>query len=166
MQVTNNVVVSFHYSLRGDDGGEIESSRGSGQPVVALIGHGGIIPGLEKALLGHSVGDTLEVEVEPADAYGPRMEGNIQRVPKKYFRDAARLRPGMTTMLALKEGGQRVVTVGKVGSSVIDVDLNHPLAGKHLHFDIEIVAVREASKDEIAHGHVHGPEGVDHGEAH
>jgi FKBP-type peptidyl-prolyl cis-trans isomerase SlyD len=166
MQVTNNVVVSFHYSLRGEDAVDIESSRGSGQPVVVLVGHGGIIPGLERALLGHSAGDRLGVDVEPADAYGPRMEGNVQRVAKKYFRDAARLRPGMTTTLALKEGGQRRVVVDKVGSSVIDVDLNHPLAGKRLHFDIEIVAVREASKDEVAHGHVHGPEGVEHGEQH
>ena len=166
MQVAKNTVVSMHYTLNGEDGAKIESSRDSAQPVVALIGHKGIIPGLEKALVGHSAGDSLEVEVAPEDACGPRQEGNLQRVPKKYFRDAARLRPGMTTMLSMKDGGQRMVTVGKVGSSVIDVDLNHPLAGRKLKFAIEIIGVRDATAEEVAHGHVHGPEGVDHGDGH
>lgn len=166
MQVAANTVVSMHYTLSGEDGAKIESSRDSGQPVVALIGHKGIIPGLEKALIGHSAGDSLEVDVAPEDAYGPRQEGNLQRVPKKYFRDAARLRPGMTTLLSMKDGGKRMVTVGKVGSSVIDVDLNHPLAGRKLHFAVEIIGLREATAEEIAHGHVHGPEGVEHGDGH
>lgn len=166
MQVANNTVVSLHYTLTGEDGAKIESSRDSSQPVVALIGHKGIIAGLERALIGHSAGDAIEVEVAPEDAYGPRQEGNLQRVPKKYFRDAARLRPGMTTVLSMKDGGTRMVTVGKVGSSVIDVDLNHPLAGRRLHFAVEILAVREAGAEEIAHGHVHGPEGVEHGDGH
>ena len=161
MQVANNTVVSFHYTLK-DDGKDVESSRHSAQPIEALIGHGGIIAGLEKALLGHVAGDRLEVEVEPGDAYGERREGQQQRVPKKYFRDAARLKPGMITSIALKEGGQRTVTIMKVGSSVIDVDLNHPLAGRKLNFDVEIVAVREATAEEISHRHVHGAGGVQH----
>jgi FKBP-type peptidyl-prolyl cis-trans isomerase SlyD len=166
MQVDKNTVVSFHYSVSGENGEQIESSRERGTPIEALIGHGGIIPGLEKALIGHAEGDRVEVDVEPADAYGERREGNIQRVPKKYFRDGARLRPGMTTMLSMKEGGQRTVVVNKVGSSVIDVDLNHPLAGRKLRFDVEIVTVREAADEEIAHGHVHGPDFKHHaGEA-
>jgi FKBP-type peptidyl-prolyl cis-trans isomerase SlyD len=162
MQVANNTVVSIHYTLSDETGQEIESSRMSGQPIEALIGHGGIIPGLEKALIDHAVGDRVEVDVEPADAYGERNEAQVQRVPKKYFRDGARLKPGMITALAMKEGGQRTVSVIKVGSSVVDVDLNHPLAGKKLHFDVEIVSVREASAEEISHKHVHGPGGVDH----
>jgi FKBP-type peptidyl-prolyl cis-trans isomerase SlyD len=162
MQVANNTVVSLHYTLSDGTGQKIESSRDSGQPIEALIGHGGIIPGLEKALIGHAVGERIEVDVEPADAYGERNETQLQRVPKKYFRDGARLKPGMLTALAMKEGGQRTVSVIKVGSSVVDVDLNHPLAGKKLHFDVEIVSVREASAEEISHKHVHGAGGVDH----
>ena len=100
--------------------------------------------------------------MQPAEGYGARTEGQTQRVPKKYFRDPARLKPGMLTALAMKEGGQRMVTVIKVGSSVVDVDLNHPLAGKTLHFDVEILAVRAASAEEIAHKHVHGTGGVEH----
>lgn len=162
MQIANNTVVSFHYILGGGDSAPIESSRDSGQPVVVLIGHGGIIPGVEQALMGRMAGDNLQVDVEPEQGYGLRKDDALQRVPKKYFRDAARLRPGMIANLAMKEGGTRSVTVLKVGSSVVDVDLNHPLAGQRLHFDIEILAVRPAASEEIAHGHVHGPEGVDH----
>ncbi len=162
MQVAKDTVVSMHYSLTDTTGREIESSRHGGQPIEALIGHGGIIPGLEKSLIDHVAGDRVEVDVLPADAYGERNEGQIQRVPKKYFRDAARLKPGMVTALAMKEGGQRMVSVVKLGSSVVDVDLNHPLAGKTLHFDVEILAVRAASAEEIAHKHVHGAGGVQH----
>ncbi|HET9032812.1 MAG TPA: peptidylprolyl isomerase [Dokdonella sp.] len=161
MQIAKDTVVSMHYTL-SDETGEIESSRNTAQPIEALIGHGGMIPGLENALMGHTTGDQVEVDVVPAEAYGERDEGQVQRVPKKYFRDGARLKPGVITALAMKDGGQRTVTVIKVGSSVVDVDLNHPLAGKTLHFAVEILAVREASAEEIAHRHVHGPGGVEH----
>ncbi len=162
MQVAQDTVVSIHYTLTDESGQEIESSRLSGQPIEALIGHGGIIPGLEKALIGHAVGDQVEVDVAPGDAYGERDEDQVQRLPKKYFRDGAKLKPGMITNLALKEGGQRTVSVIKVGSSVVDVDLNHPLAGKKLHFTVEILSVREASAEEISHRHVHAVGGVEH----
>ena len=162
MSIAANSVVSLHYSLSAESGKEIENSRQGAGPIQVLVGHGGIIPGLVRALLGREAGDAFEVVVAPADAYGERQEGSMQRVPKKYFRDGARLKPGMVTVLATKEGGQRTVVVAKVGSSVIDVDLNHPLAGLTLTFQIEIVSVREASEEEIAHGHVHGPGGVEH----
>ncbi len=161
MQIAKDTVVSMHYIL-SDAAGEVENSRESKQPIEALIGHGGMIPGLEKALIGHEAGDQVTVELTPADAYGERNESEVQRLPKKYFRDGARLKPGMIATLAMKEGGQRTVTVVKVGSSVIDVDLNHPLAGKSLNFDVEILSVREATADEISHRHVHGPAGVEH----
>lgn len=162
MSIAANSVVSLHYALSSDAGIEIENSRQAGAPIQVLVGHGGIIPGLERALLGHETGDAFDVVVAPADAYGERREGNMQRVPKKYFRDGARLKPGMVTVLSTKDSGQRTVVVAKVGSSVIDVDLNHPLAGMTLTFRIEILAVRDASEEEIAHGHVHGPGGVEH----
>jgi FKBP-type peptidyl-prolyl cis-trans isomerase SlyD len=162
MQVAKDTVVSLHYTLHADDGLKIESSRDGGEPVHVLVGHGGIIRGLEKALIGHDAGEQFSVDVAPEDAYGERQDGNVQRVPKKYFKDAARLRPGMTAMLSMKDGGNRSVTILKIGSSVVDVDLNHPLAGRDLRFDVEIVAVREASAEEISHRHVHGPGGVEH----
>ncbi len=162
MQVAKDTVVSMHYTLTDATGSEIESSRSAGQAVETLIGHGGIIPGLEAALIDHVAGDLIEVDVQPAEAYGERNEGQTQRVPKKYFRDGTRLKPGMITALAMKEGGQRTVSVIKVGSSVVDVDLNHPLAGKALHFNVEILSVRPASAEEIAHKHVHGTGGVEH----
>ena len=161
MKIAKDTVVSMHYTV-SDETGEIESSRQAAQPTQALIGHGGIIPGLENALIGHEAGDQVTADIAPAEAYGERNEGQQQRVPKKYFRDGARLKPGMITTLAMKEGGQRSVTVVKVGSSVVDIDLNHPLAGKTLHFDVEILEVREASAEEISHRHVHGAGGVEH----
>ena len=155
MQIEKNKVVTMHYSVAGTDGARIEDSRASGQPIEVLVGHGGVIPGVEKALLGRTGGERFAVDVTAAEGYGERQPGNLQRVPKKYFRDAARLKPGMLTALAMKQGGQRMVTVLKVGSSVIDVDLNHPLAGRDLHFEIEILGVRDADETEVAHGHVH-----------
>lgn len=155
MQVEKNKVVSIHYSVAGKDGDAIESSRERGTPIEILVGHGGVIAGVERALIGRSSGDRFTVDVDPVDGYGEREEAKLQRVPKKYFKDGARLRPGMTTVLSMKEGGQRMVTVHKVGSSVVDVDLNHPLAGRSLRFDVEIIAIRDAADEEIAHGHVH-----------
>lgn len=163
MQAAKDTVVSMHYTLHAEDGLKIESSRDGGEPVHILVGSGGIIPGLEKSLIGHSAAEQFSVDVEPQEAYGERQEDNLQRVPKKYFKDASRLRPGLTAVLSMKDGGQRSVTVRKVGSSVVDVDLNHPLAGRKLRFDVEIVAVRAATAEEISHRHVHGPGGVQHG---
>ena len=156
MQVENNKVVAFHYSVSAD-GDPVDGSRERGQPLEVLIGHGGIIPGLENALIGHAVGDRFEVSVPPAEAYGERQADSIQRVPTKYFQNAHQLRPGSVAVLALREGGHRQVSVVKVGTSVIDVDVNHPLAGRTLAFDIEITAIRDATPEEIAHRHVHGP---------
>jgi len=113
------------------------------------------VPGVEKALTGREAGEKFEIDVAPEDAYGERQDGLLQRVPKKYFQNAQKLKPGMTTVLQTRDGGQRVVTIHKVGMSAIDVDHNHPLAGKTLHFDIEIVDVRAAAPEEIAHGHAH-----------
>ena len=159
MQVEKNKVVSIHYRVTDNTGELVDSSHERGEPLPVLIGYNAIVPGLENALLGRSAGERFEITVPPADAYGERGQDNIQRVPKKYFKDGARLRPGMTTVLSLREGGQRMVTVQKVGMSVIDVDLNHPLAGKDLNFEVEVVSVRDADSEELAHRHAHGPGG-------
>ena len=105
-------------------------------------------------------GDSFGVDVAAADAYGERRDGLTQRVPKKHFGNQ-RLVPGQQVVLQTNFG-PRAVTIQKVGMSVVDVDLNHPMAGKDLHFDVEIVDVREASPEEIEHGHVHGEGGHHH----
>lgn len=160
MKAEKDKVVEFHYKLTDDTGALIDSSHEQ-EPLAILFGRGMIIPGLEQAMTGHESGDRFDVVVSPEQAYGERREGLTQRVAKKYFRDAEQLRPGMTTVLNT-ENGHRQVTVTKVGSSVVDVDLNHPLAGKTLRFDIEITDVRDATADELDHGHVHGPGGHHH----
>lgn len=161
MKAAKDTVVGFHYRLTDSDGKLVEDSRTADKPTLVLLGHGQIVPGVEAALEGHEAGDSFEVDVEPGQAYGEQRENMIQRVPKKYFRDGKRLKPGMTTVLNLRDGGQQMVTVHKVGMSTIDVDINHPLAGKTLKFAIEVVDVREASPEELAHGHAHPP-GSDH----
>ncbi|MFC5740655.1 FKBP-type peptidyl-prolyl cis-trans isomerase [Dyella tabacisoli] len=156
MKAGKDKVISLHYTLTVD-GEKVESSLDRNEPLWVLLGHGQLIPGLEKALEEHEAGESLQVDVAPVDGYGERQDGQIQRVPKKYFQQAAKLKPGMTTVLALKEGGHRVVVVHKVGMSTVDVDLNHPMAGKSLHFDVNIIEVRDGSEEEIKHGHAHPP---------
>lgn len=160
MQIAKDTVVQFHYTVSELDQPPIESSRG-GEPLAILMGHGGIIQGLEAAMLGKNAGDAFEVTVAPENGYGDHQEGLVQRVPKKYLRDADRLKPGMQTRVQTKEG-QRMATVLKVGMSVIDLDMNHPMAGKTLSFAVEVVDVREASSEELAHGHAHAPGGHHH----
>jgi FKBP-type peptidyl-prolyl cis-trans isomerase SlyD len=161
MKIEKDKVVSFHYSLSEESGTPVEDSR-EREPLTIMFGHGNIIAGLEQAMAGHVAGDRFDVVVAPAQGYGERREDATQRVPKKYFRDAEHLQPGMATVLNTKDGRQQMATVIKVGSSVIDVDLNHPMAGKTLNFAIEITDVREPTAEELAHGHVHGPGGHQH----
>ncbi|TAL73984.1 MAG: peptidylprolyl isomerase [Rhodanobacter sp.] len=158
MKAGKDKVVALHYTL-SVDGAQVESSHDRNEPLWILLGHGQLIPGLEKALEDHEAGDAVKATIAPEDGYGERREGQIQRVPKKYFQDAKHLKPGMATVLALKEGGHRAVTVHKVGMSTVDVDLNHPMAGKTLDFDVTLQEVREATKEELEHGHAH-PDGV------
>jgi FKBP-type peptidyl-prolyl cis-trans isomerase SlyD len=166
MRAEKDSVVSFHYSVRdaADAASEpFDDSRKRGEPMWALLGHGQLVPGVEKALAGREAGEKFEVDIASADAYGDYQEGLLQRVPKKYFRDAQRLKPGVTTVLQTRDGGQRQVTVRKVGMTTVDVDHNHPLAGKALHFDIEVVEVRAAASEELQHGHAHPGDGHAHG---
>lgn len=160
MQVAKDRVVRFHYTLSDADGQRMESSVG-GEPLAMLWGHGGLIPGVEQALDGRQAGDTFEITVPPEEGYGHRREDLVQRLPKKYFKQPEKLRPGVVTQVQTAQG-PRAVTVRKVGMSVIDVDGNHPLAGQTLNFAIEVVDVREATPEEIDHGHVHGEGGAHH----
>ena len=160
MKIEKDRVVRFHYAVAEAGQEPVENSKDGGQPLAILFGHGNIIPGLEKAMDGREAGDSFKATVPAAEAYGERRDGLSQRIPKKHF-GAQKLEPGMQVVLQTNFG-PRAVTIEKVGMSVVDVDLNHPMAGKDLEFDIEIVEVREASAEELAHGHVHGDGGHQH----
>ena len=160
MKIEKDRVVRFHYAVAESGGEAVENSKEGGQPLAILFGRGNIIPGLEKAMEGKEAGESFKANVAAADAYGERRDGLSQRIPKKHFGEQ-KLAPGMQVVLNTNFG-PRAVTIQKVGMSVVDVDLNHPMAGKDLDFDIEIVEVREASEEEIAHGHVHGEGGHEH----
>ncbi|HEY0334502.1 MAG TPA: peptidylprolyl isomerase [Stenotrophomonas sp.] len=159
MKIEKDRVVRFHYTVSEVGQPPIESSTDR-EPLAIMIGHGNVIPGLENAMMDKEAGEHFGVDVTAADAYGERREGLSQRVPKKHFGNT-KLAPGMQVVLQTNFG-PRAVTVEKVGMSVVDVDLNHPMAGKDLHFDVEIVEVREASAEEVEHGHVHGDGGHHH----
>ena len=160
MIIEDKKVVSFHYELTNEEGEQLESSRDR-EPMTYLHGANNIIPGLENAMAGKSAGDEFRVTVEPAEAYGERKEANIQRISAKHFKNLRKLAPGQIVGLQTQQGPVQV-TVVKVGRFNVDVDANHPLAGQALTFDVEVTGVRDASEEETAHGHVHGPGGVDH----
>lgn len=157
MQIQANKVVSLHYTVTDENGVELESTRRNPTPWALLVGHGGVPPGLEKALLGRKVGDTFEVTLTPEEGFGVRDESRRQRVPKKYFRDADQLKPGMVTVLTTSDKRRQQVTVRKMGLTVVDIDLNHPMAGLTVTFDIEITDMRDPDREELDHRHAHGP---------
>ena len=159
MKIEKDHVVRLHYTVSEAGGESIESSRES-EPLAVLIGHNAIIPGLEAALIGREAGETFDVTVSPDQAYGERRPGLVQRIPRKHFKNQ-KLAVGMQIVVPTQMG-PRPVTVEKIGLSVVDVDLNHPMAGKSLGFNVEIVDVREATAEEKEHGHVHGDGGVEH----
>ena len=160
MQIAENTAVTFHYTLTSDAGEVIDSSSGR-EPLAYLHGAGTIVPGLESAMEGRAPGDRFEVKVSPEEGYGPRHEGMIQSVPRSAFQGVDRIEVGMQFQARGPQGSMSV-TVTEVSDEQVTVDGNHPLAGQNLNFAIEVVSVREASAEEIAHGHIHGPGGHEH----
>lgn len=153
--ISKNTIVAFHYELKDEDGERLESS--DKEPMVYL--HGGyrnVLPALETALDGRAKGDQLSVTLPPEQAYGLRREDSMQRIPIKHLlTKQKRLKPGMAVVVNTQEGPRDVVVV-KVGKFNVDVDTNHPLAGKTVTFDIEIQDIRDATPEEISHRHAHG----------
>lgn len=157
--ITKDTAVRFNYILKDESGNVIDQSQG--EPLAYLHGHNNIIPGLEKELEGKSAGDSLTAVIEPADAYGEYQEQAVQQVPRANFQGVDNIQPGMQFQ-SEAEGQVMLVTVTDVNDDTVTVDANHPLAGKKLSFDVEIVEVRAATEDELNHGHVHGVGGVQH----
>lgn len=160
MQIADRTVASFHYTLTSPQGEVIDSSRGR-EPLPYLHGVGQIVPGLEKAMAGRSAGDTFQVVVPASEGYGDSNPEMMQSVPRSAFPEDVEIAPGMQ-FEAQGPMGPVTVVVKSVDAETVTIDANHPLAGTPLHFDIEIVEVREASVEEVLHGHVHGAGGHHH----
>ena len=160
MKIAKNTVVSFDYTLKNDNGDVLDSSEG-GQPLAYLHGAGNIIPGLEEALEGRAAGDEFQVSIEAADAYGEIDDELTQVVPRNLFQGVDQIEVGMQFQAQTAEGVQ-VVRIAAVEGDDVTIDANHPLAGERLHFDVNVAEVREASSEELEHGHVHSEEGCGH----
>ena len=159
MQISDNKVALIHYTLTNGDGEVLDSSDGA-EPLAYVHGQGNLVPGLEKALAGKQQSDKLEVSVVPEEGYGPVVDEMIQTVPRDAFAGVEEINVGMR-FEASTAGGPVSVEVTKVEGDEVTVDGNHPLAGQTLNFDVEVMEVRDATEDELAHGHVHG-EGCNH----
>jgi FKBP-type peptidyl-prolyl cis-trans isomerase SlyD len=161
MQVAENTVVSFDYTLTDPNGNTLDSSSGR-EPLAYLHGASNIIPGLEAEMAGKSSGDAFKVTIPAASAYGERDEQLVQPVPRQSFPAGAQIEVGQQFQARSPDGQARVVRVVKVDPEQVTVDANHPLAGVPLTFDVQIREVREATAEEIEHGHVHGAGGHHH----
>ena len=155
MQIGAKKAVSIDYTLKNDEGEVLDSSEGQ-SPLVYLHGAGNLIVGLEKALEGKQAGDHVVVSIEPEEAYGEFNPELVATLKRSMFEGVDTLEVGMQFHASAPDGGMQVVTVRDVDGDDVVVDGNHPLAGQRLNFDVKVVEVREASADELAHGHIHG----------
>lgn len=166
LRVEPNRVVAFHYRLREvrPDGAVspwLEESFGR-QPLYYLHGHGNVIAGLEQALTGKKAGDAINITLPPELAYGPRTSNEMMRVPIKHLLgNPKNLVPGSIVSVKTNQGARNALVI-KIGKFNVDLDTNHPYAGRTLHYQVEVLGVRHATPEEVAHRHVHGPGGHRH----
>ena len=160
MEISKDRVVSIDYTLTGEQGQVLDSSDGR-EPLAYLHGAGNIIPGLETALEGKNEGEQVKVTIVPAQGYGEHDPKLVQVVPRKAFTGAPTITPGMQFQGNTNQG-PRIITVTKVEGDDITIDANHPLAGQTLNFDVKVVGIRDATAEELSHGHVHGAGGHQH----
>jgi FKBP-type peptidyl-prolyl cis-trans isomerase SlyD len=162
MTITENKVVLIHFTLKDSAGETLDSSEGR-EPLAFIQGIGNIIVGLEEALAGKAIGDKVSATIEPEKAYGVRVDENVHIVPLSSFQADGdeKLVEGMQVRVETNEGVS-IADVAKIDGEEVTLDLNHPLAGETLFFDVEIIDVREATKQELEHGHAHGPGGHHH----
>jgi len=161
MRISEQKVVTMNYEVADDQGKLIDRSE-EGGPLAYIHGNGQLIPGLETALEGRGKGDKIAVDVPPEQGYGERDEEGVQIVARNQFDDSVEIEVGMQFEAQDDDEGHQIVTVAAVDGENITLDTNHPLAGKNLRFKVEILDVRDASTEELSHGHVHGPGGHDH----
>jgi len=160
VEITADRVVIIHYTLKDDAGAVLDSSAG-GEPLAYIQGHGNLVPGLEKALEGKQDGESVAVSLAPADGYGVRDAALVQRVPKRTLQGSGEIKKGMQFQ-ARTDDGMRLFTVTAVVGDMVTLDGNHPLADQTLNFNVQVVSVREATSEELEHGHVHGAGGHHH----
>ncbi|CAC9654644.1 FKBP-type peptidyl-prolyl cis-trans isomerase [bacterium endosymbiont of Bathymodiolus sp. 5 South] len=154
MTVKKDKVVEMHYTLKNDVGDVLDSSKGQA-PMPFLQGHGNIIPGLEKAVEGMKAGESCDVSVEPAEAYGDLHSEAIQEIPKEALQGIDNLVVGMELQSQDEQGNSLIVRVTAINKDSVTIDANHPLAGQTLSFSVSIESVRDATKEELEHGHIH-----------
>jgi len=160
LTVADDHVVLFHYVLKDDEGQVLDAS--GEHPMVYLHGHSNIVPGLEKQLVGKAVGDEISATVPPEEAYGAYRDDAFQKVPRKEMPKDMDIQVGMPLHFRASDGRIAMLFVTEVQGAWVTVTSNHPLAGKTLHFEVVISSIREATQDEVAHGHAHGPDGQHH----
>ena len=159
-KVEVNKVVSVHYTGSYTDGEVFDTSEGR-EPLLFLVGPGQMITGFEQEMLGAEIGEKREFTLTPEKAYGMRDESAIQKVPKSQFPDDMQLVPGMV-LGAQSDRGPVQFSVVSIDGDEVTVDFNHQMAGMTLRFSVEVVGIREATRDELAHGHAHGVGGINH----
>lgn len=160
MKIAKNKVATIHYTLKDKNGTVIDKSEGQ-EPLSYIQGLGNIIPGMENGLEGKEAGDKTSLVIAPEDAYGPRNNEMVAQIPLSNFPEKDKVQPG-AQFVAQSDKGSRNATIIKVEDEEVTADFNHPLAGVELHFDVEVKDVRDATEEEIAHGHVHGAGGHQH----
>lgn len=154
MKIAKDRVVSIHYTLTDDDGKTLDSSSG-GDPLSYLHGNNGLIPGLEKALEGREQGDSFQTTVAPEEGYGMPNPELVQDVPLEALSGIDGLEVGMTLQSKAPDGRVQLLVVEAIGDSTATLNANHALAGESLHFDVSVEDVREATEEELEHGHPH-----------
>ncbi len=160
MKIENNKVVGIEYTLKDKDGAVLDSNVGSGEPLFFIQGLGTIVPGLERAMNGKELGESFDVEIKAVDGYGEHDPERSRKVPRSAIGDMD-VKVGMMLQATGPEGAS-VVTVSAVSDEDITIDGNHPMAGKDLYFSIKVADVRDATEEELSHGHAHGPNGHHH----
>jgi len=160
MQLEKDKVATINYTLKDKDNNILDQCNDGS--FTYLHGNKSLMPGLENELEGKQPGDEINVVIEPEDGYGERSLEKIQRVPKKIFPPNVEIKEGMQFNSQTSKGDTIVVTVTAIEEHEVVADGNHPLAGKQLHFEVELIDVRDATEEEIQHGHVHGPGGHEH----
>lgn len=161
MSLELNKVVTFNYTLKDEEGTVLDSTANK-DPLTFISGTSQVLPRLEEALGEMLIGGKKNVKINAAEAYGEYDDKAVQSIKKEQFPSDAKVEVGVRYVANSPEGGQMPFVIKEIKEKDVTVDFNHPLAGKDLEFDVELVDIRDATAEEIQHGHVHGPGGHTH----